>query len=947
MRLVDVLFSFTEIVIALACLAILGIGLTNAMIAIGIASIPFYARVTHSIVLVEKGKPYFEAGIAAGAGHIRMIFLHLLPNVIPTLIVVGTLGISTAVLAAAGLSFLGLGAQPPQPEWGFMLSSSRDLISRAPWMMIFPGMAIAITVLGFNLLGDGIREILDPRPCHTMTSLTGHSHVLKVESLSVSSVAVPAAIERYKISPTSWTPARRSRSSARAARARACPAWRCSASCRQALPRSRRDKPGSTAATCWHDVRVRDHGTPRRSHHHDLPGADDLAQPGPDHRPPAHRGLIVHKGMSMREAEARSIEMIDRVRIPNAASRLKQYPHELSGGMRQRIMIAMAMASDPAVLIADEPTTALDVTVQAQILDLMRDLKRDFGTSIILITHDMGVVAEMADRVVVMHRGHPHRVARTDLRRIVPAQDRGRRCAGGRRGDVVNRQIRRLGLGLMVCYFVLFAQLNWLQIFHAEELNDRPDNTRAITRDFNEPRGSIVTADGRLVAFSEETGEVLRFQRVYPMGELFAHVVGSYSFQYGADGVERVYNDELSGQTPELRLKGFQNPFVEDTNVGTVELTLRADVQQLAAELLDNREGSVVALDPRTGSILAMYSNPTYDPNLTSANSSLISTPFREAYLERADKPLLAKTYRERFFPGSTFKVVTAAAGLAEGVVTRDAPVFPDVTSYTPPLTTRPISNFGGSTCGGALFEILARSCNAAFAEMGAEFIGPDPMINMAEAFGFNQEVPIDLTLPATSAFPESFGERLSAGEEPGRADIYEDTPGLAQSSIGQANVAATSLQMALVAAGVANAGNVMTPHVMSQIRDRDQEVVDRHTETIWQNPVQPADAEILRQAMVGVVETGTATAMAIPGFTVGGKTGTAQLGTEPPRSHAWVIGFAGPPGGPAEVAVAVLVEGQPGASEQTGGTVAAPIAQRVMELALAPMTPPPAPETE
>lgn len=163
MRLVDVLFSFTETLIALAAVAILGPSLTNAMIAVGIASIPFYARVAYGVVLVEKNTPYFEAAYAAGAGHARMILLHLLPNVIPPLVVVATLGISMAVLAAAGLSFLGLGAQPPSPEWGAMLSAGRDYFTRAPWIMTFPGIAIALTVLGFNLFGDGIREVLDPR----------------------------------------------------------------------------------------------------------------------------------------------------------------------------------------------------------------------------------------------------------------------------------------------------------------------------------------------------------------------------------------------------------------------------------------------------------------------------------------------------------------------------------------------------------------------------------------------------------------------------------------------------------------------------------------------------------------------------------------------------------------------------------------------------------------
>ena len=203
---------------------------------------------------------------------------------------------------------------------------------------------------------------------------------------------------------------------------------------------------------------------------------------------------------------------------------------------------------------------------------------------------------------------------------------------------------------------------------------------------------------------------------------------------------------------------------------------------------------------------------------------------------------------------------------------------------------------------------------------MGVEDAGPEAMIDTSEAFGFNQEVPIDLTDPEESNFPTNF---------------EQDLPKLAQSSIGQNEVASTPLQMAMVAGAIANEGRVMTPHVLDRVTDQDGEVVDEYDAEVWTTAVDPGSAAIMRDAMIGVVEDGTATRLAIDGFTVGGKTGTAQLGTAEPRSHAWIIGFAGPPGGPAEIAVAVIVEGQPGASEQTGGRVAAPIARAVLEAGL------------
>ncbi|MGH2521535.1 MAG: ABC transporter permease [Anaerolineales bacterium] len=163
MRLMDVLLAFPQLILAIAIVTMLGPGLQNALIAISIVSIPAYARVVRASVLSIKELDFVAASRALGASSFRILFFRVLPNALTPLIVQGTLGIASAILDAAALSFIGLGAQPPTPEWGSMLGAERNQVFTAPHLVFFPGIAIMLTVLSFNLLGDGLRDALDPR----------------------------------------------------------------------------------------------------------------------------------------------------------------------------------------------------------------------------------------------------------------------------------------------------------------------------------------------------------------------------------------------------------------------------------------------------------------------------------------------------------------------------------------------------------------------------------------------------------------------------------------------------------------------------------------------------------------------------------------------------------------------------------------------------------------
>ena len=481
----------------------------------------------------------------------------------------------------------------------------------------------------------------------------------------------------------------------------------------------------------------------------------------------------------------------------------------------------------------------------------------------------------------------------------------------------MNRQIRRLGVTMLVLYGALFVQLNVVQVFRAHGYNHNPSNIRAVTRDYGKPRGQILSADGAVLARSLKDSSHFGRRREYPEHELFGQTTGYFSFTYGSDGVEKTYNADLAGRSSKGSLSNLVDMLVNQEHTDDVVLTLDKRVQTVARDALGNRNGSVVAIDTRTGALLALWSFPSYDPQPVSSTDQTAATAARGLLLLDKNKPLLPRFYRESFFPGSTFKVVTSSAGLTSGKITVDHPVYPNEQRFTPPHTTSSINNFGGEVCGGSLFDVLRVSCNTAFARMGLD-IGAGALIKTANDFGFGSAPPVDLPNAAVSEIkPASFFEH--------------NEPLLSQTAIGQNTVRATPLEMALVAAAIANQGTIMTPHVLEEVRDDQGRIVRRYKPSAWKTAVTPQVAATMRDAMVGVVRSGTATALQVPNVPTAGKTGTAQIGNG--MSHAWIIGFA--PADAPRIAVAVIIESQSGALESTGGRIAAPIGEKVLEAAL------------
>jgi len=420
MRFIDMLMAFPYILLALAIVAALGPGLFNALIAVALVNIPFFARNIRGVTVTLANKEFIEAARLSGMSNLRILIVEIFPNLLPMIVIAMSTTVGWMILETAGLSFLGLGSQPPQADLGSMLGEARSALITNPHTSFVPGIMIFCIVIGINLFGDGVRDALDPRlkkgslirPLPQTiyeggdTQPTPSTKLLSVQNLSTqfhvnqdvyqSSNDVSFEIQEGEcLGLIGESGSGKSVTALSVTSLVASPPGvikKGSVNYKNenllALPYEKlRSIRGNKISYIFQDPLTTLHPL------HTI--GDQLLE-----------ALQAHDSkLSISESISKSKDLLKSVQIPNPDNVWDVYPHQLSGGMRQRVCIAMALINNPELIIADEPTTALDVTVQAQILNILNSLRKERKLSILFISHDFGVISQLCDRVIVMYAG--------------------------------------------------------------------------------------------------------------------------------------------------------------------------------------------------------------------------------------------------------------------------------------------------------------------------------------------------------------------------------------------------------------------------------------------------------------------------------------------------------------------------------------------------------------
>lgn len=421
-RTIDLWLALPPIIVALAVTAIFRPNAVTVVIAIGIAFSPQFARLTNNLATSVGTKDFVVTAHLLGVPAPIVLFRHVVPNIASPVLVLTSVCLSTSIVAMSGLSFLGLGVQPPVIDWGQLLSSGLRDIYQNPFGAIAPSVAIVLTGLSAALVGDGFVALSEPR----RTPAKARINAERVATPSVQTVATPAAESAVKDSPLDVVDLRvrvghgaESNTIVRgvsftvgageivglvgeSGSGKSITAM----SAAQLLPPELTWE-AESLKVAYHSMDAS--STPPTSLALDL--GIVFQDPSSCFNPARRLGaqltesIRVHAKVPKKEAERLAVQKLREARVSEPEARMKQYPHELSGGMRQRAMIAMALITTPKLLIADEPTTALDVTVQADVLRLIKQINGDHAMAVLLISHDIDVIASMCDRIYVMYRG--------------------------------------------------------------------------------------------------------------------------------------------------------------------------------------------------------------------------------------------------------------------------------------------------------------------------------------------------------------------------------------------------------------------------------------------------------------------------------------------------------------------------------------------------------------